>query len=230
MQLTGKFRHQFNVRRYPFDHQLLQIVVENGNEDVELEIFTADKAESGCAPNMGQDGLAVRHCSVNAGIHQYATSFGFPGDANTNGSGYSKVTVEIEMSRSGTLFLFLKTTSVYFVAFLMAVFSLVMFKKGEWTTPARLGVLGFGLFSTALWISNETSVLNSGSQFTLLDALGILTLVAIILASAIATWDGVRLEHGKDYASVRREGHRYALILAMGYMILFAALPILAAS
>ena len=138
--------------------------------------------------------------------------------------------MEIEMTRNGTLALLLKSTSVYFVAFLMALFSLVMFQRHEWTTPARLGVLGVGLFSTTLWISNQTSVLNSSDQFTLLDALGILTLGSIIFALSIAAWDGVRLENGKDYTSVRIAGYRYALILAIGYIILSIVLVVLAAS
>lgn len=230
MQVLGDFRHQFDMRRYPFDHQLLQIVVENGNEPVEFEIYTADNAESRCAPDLGQDGLTVKGCSVKAGIQQYETDFGYPGEAGSDGSGYSKVTMDIEMERGDSIALLLKSASIFFIAVLMALFSLVMFKKNEWTTPARLGVLGFGLFSTALWMSNQTSVLNSSNQFTLLDALGVLTLVAIIFASAIAVWDGVRLENGKDYASVRREGYRYALILGIGYVVLSVVLAVLAAS
>jgi hypothetical protein len=230
MQVSGEFRHQFDMRRYPFDRQLLQIVVENGTEPVEFEIYTADVAESRCAPDLGQGGLTAKGCSVKAGTQEYNTDFGFPGEAGSGGSGYSKVTVEIEMTRSDSIALLLKSASIYFVAFLMALISLVMFKKNEWTTPARLGVLGFGLFSTALWMSNQTSVLNSSNQFTLLDALGVLTLVAIIFASAIATWDGVRLENGRDYASVRREGYRYALILGIGYVVLSVVLAVLAAS
>ena len=230
MQVSGKFRHEFNLRRYPFDRQLLQIVVENGNDPVEFEIYTADNVESRCAPDIGQDGLAVRGCSVKAGTHQYATSFGAPGEENSNGSGYSKVTVEIEMTRNSTLALFLKSTFVYFVAFLMAPFSLVMFKKDEWTTPRRFGVIGLGLFATALWMSNQTALLNSSSQFTLLDALGILTLVAIICAASIAAWDGVRLERGKEYTSVRAAGYRSALILTIGYIILSVVLTTIAAS
>ena len=233
MQLTGKFRHQFNVRRYPFDQQLLQIVVENGTEPVEYEIFTADDAESRCAPNMGQDGLSVRSCRVKSGLSRYATSFGEPGEIDSNGSTYSEVTVEIEMTRNGTLGLFFKSMSVYFASFLMALFTLVMFKKNEWATPDRLGVLGtlgVGLFSTALWMSYQTSVLNSASQFTLLDAQGILTLVAIVFAASIVAWDGARSGHGKDNASVPVEGYRYALILAIGYVTLSAVLAALAAS
>ncbi|MGI9162462.1 MAG: hypothetical protein ACR2JI_06000 [Mycobacterium sp.] len=230
MLVTGKFRHQFDVRRYPFDRQVLQIVVENGNDPVEFEVYTADNAESGCAPNMGQDSLAVRSCSIKAGVHHYATSFGSPGEANGSGSGYSEVTVDIEMTRNGTLALFLKSTSVYFAAFLMAFFSLVIFQRGEWNTPRRLNILGVALFSTALWMFNETSVLNSSSQFTLLDAQGILTLVAIVFAASVAAWDGVRLERGDDYASVRVKSYRYALILATVYVIVSVVLAARAAA
>lgn len=230
MQVTGKFRHQFDVRRYPFDHQILQIVVENGHDPIEFEVYTADTAESRCAPNMGQDGLAVRGCSVKAGTRHYATTFGEPGEANSDGSRYSEVTMDIEMTRNGTLSLFLKSTSVYFAAFLMSFFSLVMFQRGEWTTPARLGVLGVGLFSTALWMSNQTSALNSSTQFTLLDAQGILTLIATIFAAFVAARDGVRLERGEDYASVRVKGYRYAAIMAIGYVILSVALVVRAVS
>ena len=100
-KITGRFRHAWVLRDYPFDRQVLKIVLEEGTEDAASMVYDPDTRNTSYQATGDVEGWRITAITVESGVAHYATTFGDPASAAWQGSDYSRTTVSLMLVRIG---------------------------------------------------------------------------------------------------------------------------------
>lgn len=165
----------WDLKRYPFDHQKLEVILEESQFDARKVILVADLNKFEYNNLIDVKGWRIDSSSINNGLSYYKTDFG---DPTLNGeSHYSKVYYTIFLSRDSWALFFKLFTGCY-VAFLVSF--LVFFIKPIYVDP-RFGLSIGGLFAS---VGNKYVVdsnMPESISFTLVDKIHDITFVYILL-------------------------------------------------
>ncbi len=185
--------HQWDVSRFPFDKQLLQIVIEDSQYDTSALIYLADKANSKLDNSINSTDWTVEHFSIKECIKIYQTTYGNP--ALSGRSSYPAIVVEIAIKRNNCLVSLLKMLTGVYVAFFISC--MVFFISSE-NQDSRFGLCVGGIFAA---IGNKyivESIVPSSSNNTLLDNVHTLTFVFILIIIILITISLNYFESGSE--------------------------------
>jgi hypothetical protein len=220
MRVTGQFRHGYSLNSYPFDRQRLQVQFEDSGADSTQLMYAADTANTACAPQLSLDDWTVRRCSLEVDRHEYATTFGDPAARPGTVYAYARGTLSIDATRSQPLTEYLKSTSIIYPSILLIIISFFLMTEATNTLGARMSTAGGALFSVALSMKALSSQLNADSRFTLLDAIGLLTLLCVVFAGGAAMWCQRRLDAGVPFPRVRSASRKLGWSTLAAFMAL----------
>lgn len=171
--MKGKFRHDFDVRTYPFETEELTMEFEGAmyyDHYVELSI---DQAQSG-TDTLKLDGWRISKMKVFSVDKTYPTNFGSPGEKA--GHVYSGFKVVIPIVREGWG-LFWKLFIGVLVSFLIAFFSL---RINITEADGRFGVCVGAIFAALANMYIVNSNLPLASKFTLMDGIHMVVIIVIV--------------------------------------------------
>jgi hypothetical protein len=171
----------WDIGKFPFDHQLLSIVLEDVQNDASEVEFIPDTANSKIGSSVIVPGWTVGSLKLHKVDMVYDTTYGDP--KLTGDSTYSRIVAEIEIQRKG-----LSLISSMFIGYLVAFF-LIMFTYfmdiGE-MAGTRFGLAAASVFAS---IGNKytiDNVLPPSPSFTLADCFEATTFGVIVFTIMMA--------------------------------------------
>jgi len=165
----------WDLKHYPFDHQKLEIILEESEHDIRKILLVADEQKFEYNDRIDIKGWKIDSSKIWNGISDYKSDFG---DPTLDGeSQYTNVHYTIFLSRESWALFFKLFTGCY-VAFLVSF--LVFFIKPIYVDP-RFGLSIGGLFAA---VGNKYVVdanIPSSISFTLVDKIHDITFVYILI-------------------------------------------------
>lgn len=217
MKVTGTFRYDYQLVNYPFDRQQLEIQVEDANSDVTALLYSADTANTTCAPNLALDDWIAGKCSITTNQHKYTTTFGDPTLQPGSTSSYSEAVLSISLQRADSTTEFLKSIAIVYPAMLLVLITFFLMTEATSTLAPRLTTVGGALFAVALSMKSASSQLNETNHFTVLDGIHLAALLCIVAAGFTAVWTQIQLDHKIPFSVAK---HRSAVI-GLGVLAIF---------
>ncbi|MEU5696634.1 ABC transporter substrate-binding protein [Actinosynnema sp. NPDC020468] len=178
-RVADRFKNGFEFRSFPFDHQLLKVLLQNRTRTADQVVYVTDREildqppehhlRSGADADATIDGIP-NWLAVSARFFQRAVgSSDALGDtsagASAGGIYYSQYATEVEIARDTLPFL-LKNLLPLILLITVTYLSL-FFKAGDGAAPVSMGVTA--ILSTAVLLNNVTSQLPSVSYTVALE-------------------------------------------------------------
>ena len=189
--------HQWDVSKFPFDRQVLKLIIEDTQYDTSVLIYTADTANSKIDPAVNSNEWSVENFSVKALVRTYQTTYGNPRLAGK--SSYPGISAQVTIKRKNSWNILVKMLTGAYVAFLISC--IVFFISSE-NQDSRFGLCVGGVFAA---IGNKyivESIVPSSSGNTFMDNVHTLTFVFIFLIIILVTIS-LRLYESGDERKVR---------------------------
>jgi hypothetical protein len=185
---------QFNLSDYPWDKQVMPIIIEDDDSDVNSLIYVADVEDSRTSSGMKVADRMVSSFKIYVHDNVYNTTFGNPARAADERSTYSRFVAELTVVHAGIRG-FVKTFLSLFIAVAIAFLTFII-PPGDLPPRFSMGLTGlFGAVSSQIVLYQ---LLDECPYLTVADKIHYVALFFIflsILESAIA----LRLFHsGKE--------------------------------
>lgn len=174
--------HQWDVSKFPFDKQVLQIIIEDSQYDTASLVYLADRSNSKIDPGVNSGEWTIVHFSVKERVKTYQTTYGNP--ALTGKSSYPGIVSEITIQRNNCWIKLVKMLTGAYVAFLISC--IVFFVSSE-NQDSRYGLCVGGVFAA---IGNKyivESIVPSSTSNTLMDNVHTITFIFILLIIILVT-------------------------------------------
>ena len=230
-KIVGSFRHGWDLRRFPFDRQLLRIEMEEVARDASHLLYVADTANSSFDPEVQLPGWRLRSAKLVAGLKPYSTSFGDPRLQPGMKSAYARAELQLLLERTDRSG-FWKLTAGAFAAALLALTSYGLRIDQSSSLSPRFSLLAGSTFAAVISLRSASAELGAYGYTTLIDAVHVAVLLYILVATSagVLAWRRF-LRHG-DAAAVQRLEHRMAGLstLALGAVIVAMVLGAMASS
>ena len=224
-KIVGNFRHEWDVRHFPFDQQLLRIELEEAERDSQSILFAADATNFSFDRDLNPSGWRIRSTRLVSSAKKYRTSFGDPRLPPDSASSYAHVELQILLQRIEQTG-FWKLTMGAFAASLIALASFGLRVDHPSALSPRFGLLAGSAFAAVIGLRSSTNELGAAGYVTLIDAIHIAVLLYIMVAtcSGVIAWRCFQ-KHG-DAAAIQRLEKRMAGISTFVFVSLILALVI----
>jgi len=183
--VQGTFRHQWALRNFPFDRQLLRISMEETEQNSQALRYRPDQALTRIDPQLQLPGWRVQGAKLVATEQHYPTSFGDPALPTNRASRYARAELLIQLERTDRTG-FLKLTAGAFMAAAMALASYGLRLDNPTALGPRLGLLAGCLFTTVISLRTASADLGSMASITLVDQIHLAVLAYILVATVVA--------------------------------------------
>ncbi len=183
----------WDISDFPFDKQVLSILVEEADKDTSELIYVADTKNSKIDEQLILMDWVIKDFKVSDTARAYNTSYGDP--ELSEQSVYAQIRADITLKRIHVWTIFFKLFTGVFVGFLIALF--VFFIKPINVDP-RFGLCVGGLFAA---VGNKYVVegtVSSVSNNTLIDTIHNLTFISILFIICISIISLHIFEKGGD--------------------------------
>jgi uncharacterized integral membrane protein len=184
-KVKAKINQEWDVSKYPFDTQVLEIVLEDSNLDSDALKFMPDTKASKIDPNALPDGWKLLDFKIVEKTNSYHTAFGDPSEKSDIKQSYSRVVAQIHLQREGWR-LFSTTFVGFFVAtiLLLVLFVITSMQKAVTVIPQqpRITLIVGALFSAVGSVYGLSAKLPYTTTFTLADSLQITTFLGVAFA------------------------------------------------
>ncbi len=218
VQARGRFRHRWDVQNYPFDRHTLRIDLEHTLLDTTDVRLVADRVASGLSPEMRLDGWTVAGARFVERPVTYPTTFGDPTVPDGSEATFDRVSVEVDLVRSGWLS-FLKLTVGLYIAVAVAMVTFWLRSGSGEVAGERIGLLVGALFAAFVNLSAAEAVVGRTEQLTLIDLLHFSGMAFILVAVVLAILDPRR-----DPATAHARDRRHFAVSAGLFVLVHALL------
>jgi hypothetical protein len=195
-KIDGTFRHDWNVRNFPFDRHVLRISIEEGMDDARTFLYEPDLPASGYDRRIALPGWKLDGFRLLSATRHYETTFGDPTLTHETPAEYSRLDAEITVSRA-SLTSFLKMTSAVYVAATLALLSFLFHLDSASSFSSRISFLAGSLFATVVNMRVASSELGTNDGLTLIDNIHITVLLLVIAATVLTILSDRRMRKGK---------------------------------
>lgn len=212
-KVKAELKQNWDVKNFPFEHQNLDIIIEDANNDSELLVFVADTLNSKYNKNIQLDGWMIDSFSIKSSTTVYETSYGNP--TLSGNSEYSRIVASFRLSRD-SVGLFLKLFTGVYVAFIISM--LVFFIDPIFVDP-RFGLSVGALFAA---VGNKyivDSIMPETTDFTLVDKIHSVTFMFIFLSVLISVLSLNLYKKEKIQKSKKLDRISFGIITT-GYLVL----------
>ena len=210
-------KKDWDIRRFPFDKQLMTIELEESDKDVGSMVYVPDTLNTKMEPALSLTNWSIERFYLTTGVKKYDTSYGDP--SLSEGSTYAHAALNILIKRQSWGLFFSLFTGLY-VAFFIS--SLVFFIDPNEVDP-RFGLSVGGLFAA---VGNKyivDSILPQSTTFTLVDKLHILTYIFLLLCIVLSVVSLRIWKNGQEPRSARFDRRAYRWIVSV-YVLINAVL------
>ena len=201
VKVSGVFRHDWDVRSYPFDRHTLRIVVENTNAPASAFAFVPDLKGSKPSRDIRIDGWRITDFAIDAQTYVYDTIFGDPAFDGKEESDYARLVLSTSIERT-KLLSFVKVVTGVYVAFAL---STLAFLLGPYNGRRRTNLLVGTLFAVLVNQRVAETVIGRTESLTLLDSVHLVAML-YIFATALAGIQAQRLfDQGRQEEAARHD-------------------------
>ena len=173
-KIRATFLHDYNLKLFPFDKQILKFNIEGVDSTDEL-IFIPS-ANSGISSNIGISGWRINNFKIISTEVIHGTNFGYS-KYNPNVK-YPSIVVEIELTRD-SFNLFFKLTIGLLVSVLIAALSSTISVFNDDLYGSRVAIIGGSLLAAVLNQQFVDSKADSINIITLIDLIHLIGIAAI---------------------------------------------------
>ncbi|PZQ99695.1 MAG: hypothetical protein DI533_03285 [Cereibacter sphaeroides] len=224
-RVQGTFRYNWNMRQYPFDHQLIVIPIDENRYGANRMVFEPDTTESFLTPDIrGRlTEWQVSDIVLTTAVSEEESTYGMPGAENAR---FARMDVSFSLERQQVL-TFLKLTAGVYAGVFIALLSFFYDPNDKSAFGGKLGLLVGVLFAVLVNMRSADLVIGDTDQITLVTMIHLVTLGLIVVLAIVALRDRRHSEKGHvlrhpDYPTLAVVGSVYVLIV--GGLILHAAL------
>jgi hypothetical protein len=192
-RIQGTFRHDWDMRRYPFDRHRIAIPFDDTRYGASDLIFEADTEQSFLAPwaRQGLDEWSISELALQTSISEEASTYGLP---NAEASRYARIEVWVDLERAQVL-TFLKLTGGVFAAALIAFLTFFYDPRDRGGFSSRLGLLVGTLFAVLINLRTADTTIGDASRLTLVTEIHLVTLLLIVALALVALFERRRAEN-----------------------------------
>jgi len=208
-KIVGSFRHGWDVRRFPFDEQLLRIELEEAENDTQSTVLSADTNNSSFDHDIRLSGWKIQSTRMVNDTKTYRTTFGDPRLPDGSAKKYARVELQILLQRTDRTG-FWKLTMGAFAASLIALASFGLRVDHPSALSPRFGLLAGSAFAAVISLRSSANELGAAGYGTLIDALHITVLLYIMVATSSGVIAWRRFQRHGDAAAVQRLEQRMA--------------------
>lgn len=195
-KIDGTFRHDWNVRNFPFDRHVMRVSIEEGMDDARTFLYEPDLPGSGYDRRISLPGWKLEGFRLISSTRHYETTFGDPSLTHEEPVEYSRLDAEITVARA-SLTSFFKMTSAVYVAATLALLSFLFHLDSASSFSSRISFLAGSLFATVVNMRVSSSELGSNDGLTLIDNIHITVLILVIAATVMTILADRRMRKGK---------------------------------
>ena len=208
-KVMGTFRHDWDMRNFPFDHQDLVLQIEESDAYQHELVYVPDQTQRLVDDDLKLKGWRVVSSQVKAGSKTYLSSFGDPSLPAGSPTSFSRMNVIVRLERTN-MTAFWKFTAGAYVAAVIALASYAFHVDQGQTMSPRFGLLAGAVFAAIISLRTESSELGTTEYNTLVDQIHLVALLYVIVATltGVYTWSRYR-KHG-DHKAIQRLGRRMA--------------------
>lgn len=209
--------HQiFNLSKFPLDKQLLRIYLENTEFDSSQFQFVADEINTKISDALVLPGWKIGKASITVLDKTYDTNYGDSSLGNSS-STYSRAVIEIPIEREGMGYFF----KLFGTVFLSAAVAFLSFYIRPDDLDPRFGLGVGGIFAVVASNFVLSSMLPETHEFTMGEAILLLTIVAIFIALLESVVSLKYWESGKQAVALKLD--RFSgIVLPLIYLFLSA--------
>lgn len=210
-------RHDWNIRSFPFDRHVVQIILEEGHNDKRDLAYEVDTENSSINPDIRIRGWKITGFRVIQAERQYPTNFGNPAHNDKNAH-YDAVIAEITLEREG-LMVFVFLVMGAYAASCIGLLSFFMKPDQPTVFSGRMGVLAGSLLATVINLRIVENFLGHRELHTLVDKIHFVTIVFILIAAICAIFSYRFQRRGRPESSSRLDHRGFAICLTFLLMI-----------
>jgi len=182
-KIQGVFLHDFNLEKFPFDTQNLQISFEDGLLNSSLLEYESDNT-SGFDKAISIDGWKIKSVNLRKDLKTYDSNFGnFTAPSKES---YSRAVLDILIERNAP-FIFFKLIMGLFLAVFVALCSCFMPTISEDIFSGRMGLLGGTLLAAVVNQQFADAKQGDTTAVTLIDMLHMLGMITIMILLIITS-------------------------------------------
>jgi hypothetical protein len=192
-RIQGTFRHDWNMRRYPFDRHRLVIPLDESDLGASVVTFEPDLEASFLSPEIRArlDEWAISDLELEASVGEEASSYGLP-DALPVGYAHLDAVVHLERTQ---LLAFFKLTAGVYAAALIAFLTFFFDPRDRGSFNSKLGLLVGVLFAVLINLRASDATIGDASRLTLVTTIHLAALALIVVIALLALRDRRRAEH-----------------------------------
>ncbi len=223
----GLFSSKFPVAKYPFDHQLLLVAVEDAEDGADELVYVADADGLKLNPEITLPGYNIGTPQLNIRAKPYATAFGDLSEPDV--AAYSRAEFIVPISRPAVSGVF-KAFIPVFLIILSAAFALLLDPAH---VEARIGLAITALLTLVAMQFTMLSNLPDVAYLTLLDQLYLASYMYILVVIAIVVYGTRTDEQGAIQgqkgatAKIISDGPPVAIITTGLYLIIVTLITII---
>jgi hypothetical protein len=184
-KVQSVFLHDFNLTKFPFDTQNLQISFEDGLLNSSLLEYQPDNT-SGFDKAISVDGWKIKSVNLRQDLKLYDSNFGnFTAPSKQS---YSRLVLDILIERDAP-FIFFKLTMGLFLAVFVALCSCFMPTFSEDIFSGRMGLLGGTLLAVVVnqqFVDAKQGDTTAVTLIDMLHMLGMLTIMILLILTSIS--------------------------------------------
>ncbi|WP_395685952.1 hypothetical protein [Aestuariivirga sp.] len=187
-RIQGTFRHNWDLRSYPFVRQTLHIELESV-QDIGKVVFHPDYANTSYDKDISISGWRIVSVQLIPQLKSYESNFGDPRLRSGWFSQYSRLILEIKVEKSdASAFITLVISPL--IAILITLITYMLFSRELGLLTARLSLLVGAIFAVVISMRSAATELGSITNINLLDVIHISALlyVTVGIAAAVQTW------------------------------------------
>ncbi len=215
VRINTTIKQEWLVSDFPFDEQMIEIMIEDFDKDNTELVFAADTLASKIDKQVHIEGWKIKDFQIKVDDHTYETNYGDPDIRLTDYSAYSRATMHFTLEREGNGLFF----KLFIGLFISVLISLLTFFINPLDLDPRFGLSVGAIFAAIASQYVITSTLPQNAGLTLVDILHDISFIYIFLCILISTISLHFIKTGKAKESQKLDRVSF-FIFAISYIIL----------
>ncbi len=183
VRINSTIKQQWNVDRFPFDEQKIEIHIEDYDKDNSKLVLIPDTLASKIDKEVRLEGWKIKDFGIKTVDHTYETNYGNPEIPLDGYSSYSRAIVYFTIEREGKGLFF----KLFIGLFISVLISLLTFFVNPLDLDPRFGLSVGAIFAAIASQYVITSTLPQNESLTLVDILHDISFIYIFMCILVST-------------------------------------------